>query len=507
MRSAAIALALALPAFVSAAAPGRYAVVAGNNVGAPGRAKLWYAEDDAERFHKALHELGDFPEEHVTVVKSGTAGAFRDAIARMNKVMAEAMKGGDKPLFVVYFSGHAGAGGLEFASERISYDEIRSIVGNSAAQSKIVIVDACEAGALTQVKGARAETQVTFALPSDDVHGTAFIASTAVGEAAQESAQLGGSFFTHHLEVALRGAGDADGDGQVTLSEAFRYTAARTVSGTSATVAGPQHPTYDFRMSGRGDVVLSDLRRAEAHLKIPADPGSLYILKGPKNLLAEVPAGLAPLALALPSGHYAIERRSRDGRARAELDLLRGDDRLLPRLSPTRYEIARSKGGPLPTEWFAGFGVATLGVTQGGVAPTLRMGFRREVSSTNALALRMHLDYTTKDVNDQSAPSGLSYGYSRVGAGGALLTPVVGGKYLLEAGVDLGYGWNTQTLHDGRKFNVGDFTGGLAVVASAPVGRMRLAFDGMFGGTAFKLNQAETVKPVAIASVVLLYGF
>jgi hypothetical protein len=506
MRSLALALALALPAFASAAAPGRYAVVAGSNVGAPGRAKLWYAEDDAERFHKALHELGDFPEDHVTVVKSGTAGAFRDAVTNANRLMIDAKKGGDKPLFVVYFSGHAGGGGLEFGNERISYDEIRSMMGSSAAQSKIVIVDACEAGALTQVKGARAETEVTFALPSDDVHGTAFIASTAVGEAAQESAQLGGSFFTHHLEVALRGAGDVDGDGQVTLSEAFRYTAAQTVSGTAATVAGPQHPTYDFRMSGRGDVVLADLRRAEAHLKLPSDPGSIYIIKGPKNLLAEVPAGLTPLALALPSGHYTIERRSRDGRARAELDLLRGDDRLLPRLSPTRYEIARSKGGPLPTEWFAGFGVATIGVTQGGLAPTLRAGMRREVG-TSSLALRLHLDYTTKDVLDRSVPDALSYGYSRIGGGGALLTPVVGGKYLIEAGVDLGYGWNTQTLHDGRKFNVGDFTGGLAVVASVPVGRMRLAFDGMFGGTAFKLNKAETVKPIAVASVVMLYGF
>ena len=39
---------------------------------------------------------------------------------------------------------------------------------------------------------------------------------------AQESAAIGGSFFTHHFELGLRGAADADGDGQVTLAEAFR---------------------------------------------------------------------------------------------------------------------------------------------------------------------------------------------------------------------------------------------------------------------------------------------
>ena len=78
---------------------------------------------------------------------------------------------------------------------------------------------------------------------------------------------------------------------------------------------------------------------------------------------------------------------------------------------------------------------------------------------------------------------------------------------LVEAGVDLGYGYASQSLRDGRHFNAHDVTGGLAVVASAPIGRMRVAFDGMFGGTAFKLDRSETVKPVAIASLVLLYGF
>ena len=499
MRVIALALALAIPALAQGGG-GRFAVIAGNNVGAPGRQKLWFAESDADRFQKALQELGDFPDYRILTVRGGGASAFREALAETEKRIAGARLAGEQPLLVVYFSGHAGAGGLEFGAERLSYDELKMLIGRSGADTKIVVVDACEAGTLTQVKGALAAPSVTFALPSDDVHGTAFIASTAVGEAAQESAALGGSFFTHHLEVGLRGAADADGDGQVTLAEAFRYTAAQTLSGTSATVVGPQHPTYDFKMSGRGDVVLADLRRGEAHLKLPPDPGSLYILKGPKGILAEVHATLATFSLALPAGHYAVERRSRDGRARGDLDLVRGQDLFLPKLAPTRYELARSKGGPLPTEWFAGFGVASWGMPSFGIAPAFRGGFRREIGQ---LALRFHGDYMFKDVADGN----FHYGYSRVGGGAALLTPIVGSKYLLEAGVDLGYGYATQSLRDGRHFSAHDFTGGLAVVASVPVGRMRLAFDGMFGGTAFKLDRSETVKPVTIASVVLLYGF
>ena len=213
-----------------------------------------------------------------------------------------------------------------------------------------------------------------------------------------------------------------------------------------------------------------------------------------------LPEGGVEFSLALPAGHYAVERRSKDGRAQGDIDLVRGADLLLPKLAPTRYELARSKGGPLPTEWFAGFGVASWGMPSFGFAPAFRGGFRREIGQ---LAVRFHGDYMFKDVNEGA----FHYGYSRIGAGAALLTPVFGSKRLVEAGVDLGYGYASQSLRDGRHFNAHDLTGGLAVVASAPIGRMRIAFDGMFGGTAFKLDRSETVKPVAIASVVLLYGF
>src|ERR1700687_3453849 len=167
------------------------------------------------------------------------------------------------------FTRQASAASCSFTS---SATRIRSASGWGARPSPVTraSVEACDAGTLTQVKGARASPAVSFPLPGDDsVEGVAFVASTAAGESAQESAALGGSFFTHHLEVALRGAGDADGDGRVTLAEAFRYASGQTVSGTFGTQAGPQHPTYALRMSGRGDVVLAGLRGAGAHLILP----------------------------------------------------------------------------------------------------------------------------------------------------------------------------------------------------------------------------------------------
>lgn len=494
---AALSLA-ALPALVSAAP--RFAVVAGSNTGGPGRPRLWYAEKDAERFQTALRELGDFEPDRVALVHGPKVDAFRDALAVTEAKIAAARARGERPLLVVYYSGHAGPGGLEFGPDSMSYDELKSLVAGSKADAKVVFVDACESGALTQVKSARASPTIDFPLPADDVEGTAYIASTAVGEAAQESAQLEGSFFTHHLEVAMRGAGDADGDGLVTLAEAFRYTASRTISATAETTAGPQHPTYEFRMSGHGDVVLSDLRRADAHLRVPVDPGALYVLKGPHGLVAEVQAGTAELRLAVPAGAYQVERRARNGRARGAMGVAMGEDRSIPLLEPTRYEVARTKGGPRPGEAFAGFGGALISMPHGGVAPAVRAGFRREVGP---VGLVLSLEYAFRNVDDR----GRRYAYQRVGLDAAFMLPIAGSERLLEGGVLVGYGYATQVWRDHRSFSAGDGTAGLLLRLSLPLGRLRAALDVSGGGRLFELNGHRTLRPAASSSVVLLYGF
>ena len=498
IRAAVAALALLVP-LATPAIPGRVAVVAGSNTGAPSRAKLWFAEKDAERFERALLELGDFRPDQIELQKGLGADAFRQALGRAEAKVKAARDAGEKTLLVVYYSGHAGNGGLEFGNDRVSFDELKEVAGRSSAEAKIFIVDACEAGTLTQVKGARPEGTVSFALPVDEVKGTAFIASTAVGESAQESAAIGGSFFTHHLDVALRGAGDADGDGLVTMAEAFRYTASATLASSSATQTGPQHATYDFRMSGRGDVILADLRRAEARLLVPVDPGSRYFLKGPHGITAEVPAGPAELSLALPAGSYAIERRSPDGRARGDVVLARGETRLLPRLTPTRYEMARAKGGPLPTEWWLGGGAQLVGLPGGGLVPSLRAGLRRELGP---FGLMIHADYAFGDVTDKT----LTYGYTRLGGGASLMLPIAGYRTLLEGGLDLGGGWNSQALRDGRHFETGDFTGGAVLRLSRPFGPVRAAVDVFGGARLMKVNDSLGARPAAGATLVILYG-
>ncbi len=505
MRSPAarLAAALALCALpLAGEAAARFAVVAGSNAGDPSRPKLWFAEKDAERLARTLVELGDFAEDRVVLLRGAGAKALREAIAATEAKVKLARAAGERTLLVFYYSGHAGAGGLELGRERLRFDELRGLVAGSSADAKVAVVDACEAGLLTQVKGAAAAPALDFALPDDSVQGTAFIASTAVGEQAQESAAIGGSFFSHHFEAALRGAGDADGDRLVTLSEAFRYTSSMTVAGTAVTRTGPQHPTYEFRMSGRGDVVLSDLRKAEARLLFPADPGSAYVLRDERGVVAELPGAAAPVSLALPAGRYTVERRSEEGRATGSVNLARGDDLALPILAPTRYELARAKGGPKPGLLYTGVGASWVDLPGFPVAPTFRVGVRKELGP---VGLRVRFEYAFAQAADQD----LRYDWSWLGAAVAVFYPVNAGRILIEAGPELGYGYASQRLAapDKRSFESGVLSASLAFMVTAPVGPVRLGLDGSVGAQGLKLNGQDTVKPAASAAVLVLYGF
>jgi hypothetical protein len=508
MGSRLVALTLALSALAPgpAGAAARFAVVVGNDVGDGSRPKLWFAQKDAEEFSRTLLDLGDFAPDRVVLLRGAGATAVREALAATDAKIRLARAAGERTLLVFYYSGHAASGGLELGTEKLPFAELRSLVTASPAEARVAIVDACESGLLTQVKGATAAPTLDFALPADEaVQGTAFIASTAVGELAQESAALGGSFFTRHLDAAIRGAGDADGDGQVTLAEAFRYTSSLTVAATAGTRVGAQHPTYEFRMSGRGDVVLSDLRQAEARLRIPPDAGAAYLLRGPRGLVAELAGGAAAVTLGLPAGRYVVERRSDRGRATGSIDLSRGDDRALPLLSPTRYELARSKGGPKPGLLYTGVGASWVDLAGFQAAPTARLGVRKELGP---VGLRVRIDYAFDRVTDQD----LAYDYSLLGGAVAALYPVNAGRILLEAGPEIGYAYATQgsVTYQGRpqtSFSSGVLQAGAAFLVTAPVGSVRLGVDASVGAQAFELNDESTVRAAASAAVVVLYGF
>src|SRR5262249_46033755 len=135
----------------------------------------------------------------------------------------------------------------------------------------IVVLDACQSGAFARVKGAEAAADFTYNSVSRlQQKGLAIMASSSAQELSQESDELRGSYFTHHLVTALRGAGDSDGDGRVSLDEAYRYAYRRTLASTARTQVGQQHVMLETDLAGQGDLPVTYPTEARAQLELPA---------------------------------------------------------------------------------------------------------------------------------------------------------------------------------------------------------------------------------------------
>src|SRR5439155_13901499 len=113
-------------------------------------------------------------------------------------------------------------------------------------------------GQFARIKGV--ETTADFSFNSVSrltTKGIAVMASSTAQELSQESDELKGSYFTHHLITALRGAADSDGDGRVSLDEAYRYAYRRTLASTATTQVGSQHVTLETDLAGQGEVPVT----------------------------------------------------------------------------------------------------------------------------------------------------------------------------------------------------------------------------------------------------------
>jgi hypothetical protein len=157
----------------------------------------------------------------------------------------------------------------------------------------------------------------------------------------------------------------------------------------------------------------------------------------------------------------------------------------------------------MPGVLYAGPGLSTFGLPGVGVAPSLRVGLRQELGP---VGLRVRFDAMGKSVTDQD----LRYDLTHFGGAVAVLFPVTASRFLVEAGPELGYGWATQRLDlAGRpSFASGVLWAGGALMATMPVGPVRLGLDASVGAQAFKLNGENTVKAAgSLSLIVLLYGF
>lgn len=287
-----------------------YAIVVGSNAGGPGQLDLQFAERDARRVAEVLRELGGYPAANVRTVLAPDPERLRGAIDAVAAAVEADAAAGRRTLVFFYYSGHARATALVLGADEVPIDELRARIDALPATVKVVVLDACQSGAFTRTKGAEPAADFSFnSLQRLDAAGIAVMASSSESELSQESDFLEGSYFTHHLLVGLRGGGDRNRDGRVSLDEAYQYAYHQTLVATSQTAVGRQHVSLLVDLEGQGELTLTYPERADATLTLAAAiAGDVLVQRLPAQaVLAEVhKAAGAAFDVAIPAGEYRV---------------------------------------------------------------------------------------------------------------------------------------------------------------------------------------------------------
>ena len=339
---------LAAPAYADTK---RIAVVVGNNVGSGTQPALRYAETDAGKLARVLVEIGGVAGEDLVLLQGRGIKELEDALALTRRRVATYQRGATRVMVVFYFSGHSDGEALELGKDRLAFGDLRRWLVATGAEVRLALVDSCKSGALLRAKGGTPgpafQIRLTDELAST---GEVLLTSSAADELALESQDLRGSFFTHHLVSGLRGAADSSGDGLVTLVEAYQYAYLHTLRTTGETVVGPQHPAYDYRLAGRGELVLTDLISTSgnrATIELPRGFSRALVMEHAQDqVIAELTSDVRN-ALTVRPGRYAIYMW-RDGKSLgAKITVATGERRIVrwDELAASAPPSTRSKGG------------------------------------------------------------------------------------------------------------------------------------------------------------------
>lgn len=193
----------------------------------------------------------------------------RSNIMSSIKSLAETVSGEDSVLF--FFSGHGierdGKSYLLSSDSRlnvlddtaVSVGWVRKTLEASNARVKIIILDACHAGALIgkaeSGRMTRAFKESIFPAPE----GFVILSSCKMNEVSYEWEEKGRGVFTYYLNEGLSGLADFDSDGLITVSDVSRYVSEKVRSWAFENGV-QQNPTLECKISG--DIPLIDVPEA-----------------------------------------------------------------------------------------------------------------------------------------------------------------------------------------------------------------------------------------------------
>ncbi|MBI3030314.1 MAG: caspase family protein, partial [Candidatus Rokubacteria bacterium] len=228
----------------------RWAVVIGaGRYESPDIPKLRYTVPDADAIYQTLIGPGGFKKEHVLLLtdKTEKKPTLRNVRWALGTFLSRSARKDDT--VVIFFAGHGAPEvdprGIErdglakylvpldadpddLYSTALPMDEIQTIFARIEAERVVAFLDSCYSGA---AGGRTFASKKTRAVNVDDLFlerltrskGRAIVTASRPAEVSIELPELGHGIFTYYLVQALKGAGDLNRDGIVTLQELYEY--------------------------------------------------------------------------------------------------------------------------------------------------------------------------------------------------------------------------------------------------------------------------------------------
>jgi len=234
---------------------------------------LRYATADVEALRTVLVGQGGYRPENILVLTNAaaTAESVRSTLGTwLPRQVAE------RDMVMIYFSGHGGAepslrGTADDGTEKymmladsrldnmygtaLPMSELSRIFGRIRSDKLLFVMDSCYAGAAGDGgKGVLREGMKAIGLSDDYLNaltgsrGTVVLTASRASEVSMESPEYGMGVFTHFLCEALR-AGDADGDGLISVMELYQHLE-RHVPAAAKKLGASQHPVLKGEISG-----------------------------------------------------------------------------------------------------------------------------------------------------------------------------------------------------------------------------------------------------------------
>jgi Tol biopolymer transport system component/uncharacterized protein YgiM (DUF1202 family) len=230
---------------------------------------LQYADKDGQAFYDYLVDQVGVPKQNATLLLNEQA-----TLVNLKRTLGTELKrkAGEKDTVIIYYAGHGAPESEASASDDdglekyiVPYDadpndlyttglpmrEVETIFQRLAPERVIFITDSCYSGATAgrtfQTASRRAVISEAFLSRLSKGKGRVVLTASRASEVSEERDNLGHGVFTYYLLEGLNGKADLDGDGIITVDEAYTYVSKKVSEATGQN----QHPVKKGEVEGQ----------------------------------------------------------------------------------------------------------------------------------------------------------------------------------------------------------------------------------------------------------------